>query len=46
VSAFFSHDEFIDFFSESAVNLAPIREELGKKFASRYRVSPSEDEVH
>jgi hypothetical protein len=31
VNAFFSHDEYIDFFAENSANLAEIRETLGPK---------------
>jgi hypothetical protein len=31
VNAFFSHDEFIDFFAENSENLADVRKDLGSK---------------
>jgi hypothetical protein len=34
VNAFFSHDEFIDFFAERDDNLADVRKEFGTKQAT------------
>jgi hypothetical protein len=47
VSAFFSHDEFIDFFAQDDGNLTVVREAIGgnKKFASRLRVNESGEQV-
>lgn len=48
VSAFFSHDEFVDFFALADANLTSVREALGgtEKPASRLRVAPSGEQVN
>src|SRR5882762_1328109 len=40
VNAFFSHDEYIDFFAKPSGNLQEVREELGTKRSNRFRVPP------
>jgi hypothetical protein len=40
VNAFFSHDEYIDFFAKLDSNLLDIREELGFSRSDRIRVPP------
>jgi hypothetical protein len=42
VNAFFSHDEYIDFFAKLSGNLQVIREELGTNMTSRFRVPAAE----
>jgi hypothetical protein len=42
VNAFFSHDEYIDFFAKVSGNLQVIREELGTNMTSRLRVPAAE----
>ena len=38
VNAFFSHDEYIDFFAKPDGNLQEVREELGSNKSNRFRV--------
>ena len=42
VNAFFSHEEYIDFFAKLSGNLQVIREELGTNMTSRFRVPAAE----
>ena len=39
-NAFFSHDEYIDFFANPGGNLQAVREELGANRSNRFRVRP------
>jgi hypothetical protein len=41
VNAFFSHDEYIDFFAKPSGNLQEVREELGINRSNRFRVPPA-----
>lgn len=41
VNAFFSHDEYIDFFAKPSGNLQEVREELGTDRSNRFRVPPA-----
>ncbi len=41
VNAFFSHDEFIDFFAKLDDNLQEVRKELGSIRSDRFRVPPA-----
>jgi hypothetical protein len=41
VNAFFSHDEYIDFFAKPSGNLQGVREELGTNRQDRFRVEPT-----
>jgi hypothetical protein len=40
VNAFFSHDEYIDFFAKLDSNLLEVRKELGISRSDRFRVPP------
>jgi hypothetical protein len=41
VNAFFSHDEYIDFFAKLDDNLLEVRKELGTSRSDRFRVPPA-----
>jgi hypothetical protein len=41
VNAFFSHDEYIDFFAKPGGSLQEVREELGTNRSTRFRVPPA-----
>jgi hypothetical protein len=40
VNAFFSHDEYLDFFAKLDSNLLEVRKELGIRRSNRIRVPP------